>query len=162
MPLSNYALAVLVSIAAAVVVGLPLWACIVFVRRSAFPELARFEDGAQAHKAVHLARREGRKTTRNDVLAMLLILALASIFLSATGTGGAPFVAPLGLLGASLGIVYALRRRHRRIRQSLRRQLIRRGDPICTNCGYDLRGLSASGHCPECGFRFEFRCASDG
>ncbi|MCH7547799.1 MAG: hypothetical protein IID30_15485 [Planctomycetes bacterium] len=29
------------------------------------------------------------------------------------------------------------------------------GFPICTHCGYDLRGSSNSSHCPECGTKRE-------
>jgi len=29
----------------------------------------------------------------------------------------------------------------------------------CVRCGYSLRGLAANGQCPECGLRFDERCA---
>lgn len=41
----------------------------------------------------------------------------------------------------------------RRIRLSLRRELNRRGIPVCLRCGYSLQGLTES-RCPECGRPF--------
>ncbi|NLE59399.1 MAG: hypothetical protein GX616_13640 [Planctomycetes bacterium] len=40
--------------------------------------------------------------------------------------------------------------RHRHIERSIRREISRRGIPICMFCGYCLRGLEVS-RCPECG-----------
>lgn len=44
---------------------------------------------------------------------------------------------------------------HRRILpKEVRRELVRRGVPVCIGCGYCLRGSSAS-TCPECGIAVE-------
>jgi len=42
----------------------------------------------------------------------------------------------------------------RRIRRALRRELLKRGTPVCLYCGYDTRNLPEN-RCPECGTPFE-------
>lgn len=46
----------------------------------------------------------------------------------------------------SIGGLYLGRRE---IERSVRKKLNARGQPVCVNCGYDLRG--SRGRCPECG-----------
>jgi predicted amidophosphoribosyltransferase len=42
----------------------------------------------------------------------------------------------------------------RPVRDQLRRELIKRGIPICRRCAYNLTGLSEP-RCPECGTSFD-------
>lgn len=46
------------------------------------------------------------------------------------------------------------------VRRWLRRELVRHGEPICIDCGYDLRGLP-EWRCPECGAGADSRDPTD-
>lgn len=56
-------------------------------------------------------------------------------------------------LAAAAAIVLAQLHARGDLARALRIQLARDGIPICTRCGYDLRGLAAADRapCPECG-----------
>lgn len=44
-----------------------------------------------------------------------------------------------------------------RIMRRWRDQVLDADFRICLNCGYDLRGSSETGNCPECGQRYTYR-----
>lgn len=61
-----------------------------------------------------------------------------------------------GLLGAAIAITGTISLQvlsARTIKRRLRRQLCKKGVPICINCGYVLVGLDTN-RCPECGVGF--------
>lgn len=69
----------------------------------------------------------------------------------------------LAALSGGLMVGAGLHLFRRRIRRSLRQQLIEIHVPICLECGYDLRG-QVEPRCPECGKPFNpnlLRAADD-
>lgn len=122
-----------------------------------FPELERFDTIEQAGKAC-------RRAMFGSGYYVCLIVAILGVW-----------IAPLdkyflvmseivdwisiSLIGAiPLGITLLFRRR---VRQHLRRELVKSGVPICIKCSYDLRG-QVEPRCPECGNTFDANLVNPG
>ena len=85
---------------------------------------------------------------------------LVRFLLTTLPVGVPPLLGDLLVFGLAGGAFYAaLRGLHRRgVRRALRQQLIECGVPVCSPCGYPLRGLPpATSVCPECGRALEAR-----
>ncbi len=111
-----------------------------------YPELSRFETAVQARRA------HGRAMLRTGLGILLFVLIC-----------GGPLILPLeppryvfwlGLplwLAMPWAVTLLFRRK---VRQHLRRELVKCGVPICIKCAYDLRGQDEP-RCPECGISFD-------
>ncbi|MHC4219547.1 MAG: hypothetical protein ACYSU7_13975 [Planctomycetota bacterium] len=124
------------------------------LRNRLFPELTRFPKGRDRWSAWQRAQAE----VHGHVWFILCAAAALGLYgwvvfsLPSLGVpmawrglvrGGLMFV----LVVAALIGTWAFRKK---IRRSLRRQLVERGTPICIGCGYDL-SHTTGGRCPECG-----------
>jgi hypothetical protein len=58
-----------------------------------------------------------------------------------------------GAVGGLFPLTYSFAFR-RPLRVLIRKELVKRGVPVCVGCGYDLRGQEVA-RCPECGVGFE-------
>lgn len=129
-----------------------------------FPELALFDGPEERSNAWRAAIELPRQAVIAWAFLLCPLLGIGGGLLSAVIGGyvrlqswgwiwddvkSLPVVIPIVL---SIPFVLWIRREH--IEQSLREQLIRRGHPICTECGYDLKGLTDP-RCPECGTPFD-------
>ncbi len=129
--------------------------------RDRFPELTRFPDDASAEKAWQQAADD----TKRLWLSFGLIVAALLIFWFTVRGSLIQWVSPhvaigwfsglcldvlVGSVVGVVGVVLAMRWRHRSVHKSLRRQLNELAQPTCLACGYNLTG-NESGKCPECG-----------
>ncbi len=127
-------------------------------RLNQFPELAQLESDAERRELLRVVTSQLVRSTLYWVVVVVTIAVLMPLgfFLVLrvahipTGPGyGGIIGGVVGLLAVLLtGILM-------RTRQStlLRRELNRRGVPVCIRCGYGLRGVGAP-RCPECGAAF--------
>ncbi len=116
------------------------------------PELARFETAGEQRAALSRALGEPqiRRRTKAVRTAIWGLMVTAYIWLELETFARFSVVLLVGVLG--LGLLWCADRLFldKLIQQSLRRQLVARGVPICIACGYDLRG-QIEPRCPECG-----------
>ena len=122
--------------------------------RTLFPETRRFPTPKARWEALQRARREvGNHWGYWVGLIAIVVLCLIGMFLlphlgiSRAWRHVPSWVLPLAMLVACWLLGWSFRKT---IRQSLWRQLARRGVPCCASCGYDLTG-NVCGVCPECG-----------
>ena len=128
-----------------------------------YPELLLFDTVAERKTAL----REAKVRVRWGRWRWQWLLAVVGIYTSivvalivflyravSTSVYSYPWT-PMLVGGASAGIAgWGLEWMFRRpVRDQLRRELIKRGMPICRRCGYNLTGLSDP-RCPECGTSF--------
>ena len=115
-----------------------------------FPELRRLEDD-RTQKAV-LRSVPSRHVWIPFVLpsVVILILLFAPIHYSEWRTGMMLAGLFAGVAPFGIAIMFA----RPKMRRAIRRELVRRGIPICVHCGYDTRNLTEN-RCPECGKGFD-------
>lgn len=88
------------------------------------------------------------------VLATAAVVVLVRVLVprSLAGIVGPFVLKDLALLCGIATFVFVSRWLHRRgSARSLRVKLIAAGVPVCIECGYAMKGLSATSRCPECG-----------
>lgn len=130
------------------------------------PELQLFESDEQRKRALaEMAAEAGNVRSPGFWLiiialpvAVVIVMRLAKWVLSYFGAPSAlrEIVLAVVALAAFFLLVRAIHRAG--VRKEIRRKLLAFGVPVCSGCGYPLRGLPvASGRCPECGRAFEPR-----
>ena len=86
---------------------------------------------------------------------LFLILGMVAYFNKQIQSTGHPKLIFTAVVLVMVGwMMFAMTRLMRRpwYASAFRRELCRRGHPVCISCGYWLRGLNQkSKHCPECG-----------
>ena len=120
-----------------------------------FPELERFPSRAAEQEARATAHRKYRGNVFIVfwiVPGCAVLLLAHSYILPRSGIShkaqGYVYILLLVVV-LLLGIIGSFMPYRRKVRLSLRRQLVDQGVPICIPCGYNLTG-NVSGVCPEC------------
>ncbi len=132
-----------------------------------FPELQHFPDEQAAPAALLQTRARILQQPGHALLLAGLILA-AAVLIALVVIGlkwrfrvDATWLAMLsGVLAGGIGVAIAQFKLRRPMQRDLRRQPVNMGIPVCTGCGYDLRG-NTSGRCPECGVQVHTSDASE-
>ncbi len=132
-----------------------LWDSIV---RRLVPDLRCLPDDAERRRVFRAAVWESRRGYGFACLIATLII-LTGFSMILPGGGISHFAWLPGWIETSVvGVIILLvtcypmwRRYAADVRLAIRRRLMELGVPICTRCGYDLRGHSAEVQCPECG-----------
>ena len=128
------------------------------------PEIDRFDSEREVHDILQQATLRFRSFVAITLMALAIVAlvllsrtVLASWFgLSAGLTQG--IVQPIGMVVAFYWLFnHGLRRPFQR---ALRQAILDRGEPICMQCGYDLRGQTQP-PCPECGTAFDADILAD-
>ena len=121
------------------------------------PELALFPSGKAGRAAWRQAYRAAYKNWAIYLWIALVCLFFVYFFPVLCSLIPGPESLRVGLIGAAVGaafyfglVVFC----KRPIQRSLRKQLIELGIPVCTECGYELRG-QVEPRCPECGVEFD-------
>jgi len=114
------------------------------------PEIARFADKRSRidafREAFRYAANRSLMAWAAFPLAILLALGVRQYSMALPRTLRILMIVIIvGLFLAT--VLTAIRKR---LRHHLRKQLVARGELICIDCGYDLRGLTTD-RCPECG-----------
>ena len=117
------------------------------------PEMKRLESEHERREAVRLTKKAiGASKRFWAAFALFVVLALAGFkmlgWLSTPGTTTRNIIIYTIVVPVAYVLLFS-RLYSQKIRQSVRRQLVRNGDPVCIFCGYDLR--SSKERCPECG-----------
>ena len=129
-----------------------------------FPEIARFGTKRERWDAMWAAQLKAMRTWGFWLFPVVLVslgFAFSFFFLPilVRSLGNVGFLGPplllLLLAGPMPGEHLWVCRRV--IQLSLREQLIERGERVCLQCGYDLRGQDDP-RCPECGEAFVRSC----
>ncbi len=122
-----------------------------------FPELRLFDTPAERKQAMRRAEKTLTPTWEYGLLVLVAIACAMAMFVTLEA-----FAAPTWVQGVGCGLAISAPSAaggwlfRRRIRRSLRQQLIERGVPVCLACGYQLRG-QVDPRCPECGAAFDER-----
>ena len=118
-----------------------------------FPELLCFDGGEARRKAL---RRAALKVYIGGTFVtgacLIIVVGLSPVihrYIQLPAWLVAAVAGAVSGLGGYGGVWFA----RKRIRMSLRRQLIAEGMRVCMQCGYDLRGQDRA-QCPECGATF--------
>ena len=117
------------------------------------PEMKRLESEHDRREAIRQTKRAIATSKRFwAAFALFVVLALAGFkmlgWLSAPGTTVRNGVIYTTVVPIAYILLFS-RLYGQTIRQSVRRQLVRNGIPVCIFCGYDLR--ASKDRCPECG-----------
>ena len=126
-----------------------------------YPELGLVEDREERHRIFKTAERKLFRNWRAWVVALpvttlvILLMNEGRLILQSTPYF-TPWLALLLFFFAMLAYISFVSTFVfvKPMRQSIRKQLLERGIPVCRNCGYYLRGLPEP-RCPECGAAFD-------
>ena len=131
-----------------------MFALALLLYRRLFPELGRFPTPEDRREALRKAACEAGGARWFWIYVVLVTALLCCLPDAPWQQVQASWIAKLRIVSRvllplmmALFYIWTVRRG---IRQSLRRQLVDQGIPICLSCGYDLTG-NVSGRCPECG-----------
>jgi len=130
-----------------------------------YPEIKLFEQDEDIGEVLHSRWKRGSKDWPIEFFVVagatalfgISVFALLNVIDHEHVKGG-----PLGMLTilvclmvVFLGVfVLVLKNVNGITRRFLRKELVRRGIPVCIKCGYDLRGQTET-RCPECGAEFD-------
>ena len=125
------------------------------LQQRSYPELAHFET-CERWRALRRAHKSVGREVRYLVMfagVVLLVCLVLGVMLVQSPSWDVP-VALLGAMSGAGPVLLLVRIRRPFIRRALRAQLLVVGIPLCTHCGYDLRG-QLEPRCPECGRAFD-------